>query len=145
MSNVSTFESRAGKLTCSADTFYKFITDIRNFSRLIPQGTAGNLVIGKETCTFSTGMLGSVKIRISEKNPYEKVTFSGNASQINDFQIIVYITGSGESSSGVKIMLLAELNHLLKMFAAEPIKRLLGNLVDEMEKFNGWNDVREHI
>jgi hypothetical protein len=32
----------------------------------------------------------------------------------------------------------ADLNPFLKMMAAEPVKRVLGTIIDEMEKFRDW-------
>jgi hypothetical protein len=145
MSNISIFESRIGKVACSADTFYSFITDIRNFRVIIPESAASNLIVEKDSCSFTASMLGTVTIHISEKIPAEKVIFSGNALQINDFQLIVKTLRPGISTTDIQIVLNAALNPFLKMVAAEPVKRLLEALVNEMEKFRGWNDIREHI
>ena len=144
MGEVSTFKSRTGKLTCGADTFYTFITDIRNFRIFIPPGTANDLVIDKESCSFNVNMLGQVKIFISEKHPFEKVIFSGNALQINDFKLIADVLNSDSVSSEIRIILQAELNPFLKMVAAEPINRLLDTLIAEMEKFRRWDDIKKH-
>jgi hypothetical protein len=145
MSNISIFESRIGKVACSADTFYSFITDIRNFRVIIPESAASNLIVEKDSCSFTASMLGTVTIHISEKIPAEKVIFSGNALQINDFQLIVKTLRPGISTTDIQIVLNAALNPFLKMVAAEPVKRLLEALVNEMEKFRGWNDIRKHI
>jgi len=144
VSEASTFESRIGKVACDADTFYSFITDIRNFRRFIPDGAASNLIIEKESCSFSVSMLGNVKVHISEKLRAEKVVFSGNALQVNDFQLIIIIFKPGIGSTDIQIILSADMNPFLKMVAAEPINKLLEASIVEMEKFRDWNDIKEH-
>ncbi len=143
MSEASTFESRIGKIACDSDTFYSFTTDIRNFRQFIPDGTTGNLIIEKESCSFNVSMLGTVKMQISEKLRAERVVFSGNAMQINDFQLIIKILKSGIDNTDIRILLSAEMNPFLKMVAAEPIKKLLEAIVVEMEKFRDWNAIKE--
>jgi carbon monoxide dehydrogenase subunit G len=141
MSEVSTFESRSGKVTCSAEEFYSFVTDLRNFKRFIPAGTTTVQMLEKESCNFKMSMLGTVRVRIEEKIKPGKVVLKGNAMQINDFQINVNIIEPPDRKAEIKIILSAELNPLLKMMAAEPVKSLLEKLIKEMEKFNGWSDL----
>lgn len=144
MGDVSIFESRVAKIRCNDETFYSFITDIRNFKTLVPAGTVTGLVIDKDSCSFNVSMLGNVTVRISEKVPADKVVFSGNALQINDFQIIIKILEPGASETGVKLILTAHMNPFLKMVAAEPVKRFLETIVNEMEKFKGWDTIIGH-
>lgn len=144
MSDISTFESRIGKVVCSADTFYSFITDLRNFRKIIPDGAASNLILGKEECSFNVNILGTVKVCISEKLPLRKVIFSGSTTQINDFHLIVKILKPGNDTSEVQLAIRGELNPVFKMIAAEPLKKLLETLVVEMENFRGWNDITEY-
>lgn len=138
MGALSNFESRTGKIDFSGESVWKFTTDIRHFERFIPAGSVSDLEIANDTCSFRVSMLGTVNIGISEKIPYNKVVFSGNAIGENQFSLILDIFSTGQNKCETKIKLSAELNPMLKMFASDPLQKFLERLTAEMEKFTGW-------
>jgi hypothetical protein len=143
MSDISHFESRSGKVTCSAEELYTFVTDIRNFEQFVPGGTIGNWQADRDSCSFSVSMIGTVSFRIGQKEMYNRVTYEGDALKKNDFTLILDITDSRDISAGVKILLNADLNPMLKMMAVKPIGQFLEILIGEMEKFRGWTGFKE--
>lgn len=142
MSDISNFESRPGKLTCTAEEVFNFVTDIRNFEQFIPQGTINNWQAERESCSFSVSMLGTVNFRLAEKEMYNKVVFTGDALKENDFSLVLHISGNGEDRSEVRVSLNADLNPVLKVMAAKPIGQFLESLINEMERFRGWKDIK---
>jgi hypothetical protein len=143
MSNLSYFESRPGNVSCNAEEFFAFVTDIRNFEQFIPDGTINNFSAEREQCSFSVSMLGTVTVRLEEKEPFSKVVFSGDALKKNDFLLTVLITDVNMEQPEIQVILSADLNPMMKMVAVKPIKRFLEMLVDEMENFRGWKEVKE--
>ncbi|MCJ7449394.1 MAG: hypothetical protein MUO72_17090 [Bacteroidales bacterium] len=143
MSEASTFESRTGRLTCNAGEVYNFLTDIRNMEQFIPSGTASNWKSDRESCSFRVNPLGDVDIRLTEKVVNKKVVFSGNALQVNNFSLIINISGIENQPAEVRVLLSAEMNPVLKMVAAGPVRQFLDTLINEMEKFKRWNDLKE--
>ena len=83
-------------------------------------------------------MLGIVKIHISEKTRPEKIVYSGIVPQVKDFSLTVNIKDVAPENSEAKLYIMAEINPFLKMMAAEPIRKVLGTIIDEMEKFREW-------
>jgi carbon monoxide dehydrogenase subunit G len=142
MNDMSYFESRPGKLTCTAEEVFNFVTDIRNFKRFIPQGTINNWQSERESCSFSVSMLGTVNIRLSEKEMYKKVVFAGNALKNNDFSLVLNISDNGNKPAEVKVSLKADLNPMMKMMATKPIGQFLEMLINEMKSFKDWEDTR---
>lgn len=143
MANLSYFESRSGKLTCTTEEVFSFVTDIRNFERFIPKGTINNWHAEKESCSFGVSMLGTVTVRLAEKENYTKVVFTGDALKINDFSLILLISDTVKNPAEVKVTLSADLNPMMKMIAVKPIGQFLEMLIKEMENFRGWKDTRE--
>jgi carbon monoxide dehydrogenase subunit G len=141
MSELSTFESRTGKLDCTTSDVYNFVTDIRNFEQFIPRDKVKNVNLDQDSCSLQVNLLGPVNIRIQEKIMYSKVVFSGNAMQVNNFSLVMKIHETENKNSEVNIILMAELNPILKMIASEQIKKFLETLICEMEKFKGWKDI----
>ena len=143
MSDLSHFESRPGKLTCSDREVFAFVTDIRNFERFIPEGTINNWKAERESCSFNLSMLGNVNFRLSGKEMYNKVVYAGDAFKKNDFSVILDISVTGKDKSEVKVSLNAHLSPVLKMMAVKPVGRFLELLINEMESFRGWKEIRE--
>jgi len=139
MADYLIFESRKGNLSCEASVFFDFITDIRNLGQFIPEGSMKNWEATTDSCSFGVPPLAIVKVRISEKNPFSLVCFSGDALQKDDFNLKVEINNNENISTEIKLTLSANLNPVLKIMASGPIEKFLETLISEMEKFDNWN------
>jgi hypothetical protein len=142
MTDLSFFESRYGTASGSAEDVFTFVTDIRNFERFVPKGTINNWNAEKEFCSFSVPMIGSVSLRIEEKEQFTKVLYNGDALKKNDFSLTLQLSNNVKNSAEIKIVLSADLNPMMKIMASKPIEQFLERLIAEMEKFNGWKDIR---
>jgi hypothetical protein len=141
MSDLSNYESRAGKLTCKPEEVFDFVTDIRNFKQFVPDGSIKEMEIGRESCSFDVPSLGNIRLSLSEMEPHHKVVYNGTAFNSNKFSLVLSIKEDFAGKAEVIVKLAASLNPLLKMIAAQYIDRFLGTLVDEMEKFTGWKNI----
>ncbi len=141
MTELSYFESRTGKLSCNAEEGFTFVTDLRNFERFAQKSTINNWKAEKESCSFSVAMLGTVTVRLAEKEKNRKVIFKGDALKKNDFSLTLFITDNVKNPADVKVMLNADLNPAMKMMAAKPIYQFLEMLINEMEKFRDWRSI----
>lgn len=142
MSDLSYFESKTGKLTCSVEEVFNFVTDIRNFERFIPEGKIDDWHAERDSCSFRVPMLGTVNVELVEKEMYKKVVFNGNALKNNDFSLELVILKSDNDTAEVKVLLSADINPVLKMMASKPISQFLEKLINEMERFNDWKNIR---
>ncbi len=137
----SEYISRFGNLNCSTGEAFYFATDIRNLKRFVPAGSVSNLKFEQDSCSFDVSMLGTVNLAISEKVPTDKVLYSGEALNVNDFSINLEIIESENKKAKVKITFRADINPLFKMVAEKPIAQMLESIINGMEKFDGWKDV----
>lgn len=142
MSDLSYFESKTGKLTCTVEDIFYFVTDIRNFERFIPEGKIEDWHAESNSCSFRVPMLGAVSVKIVEKEMYNKIVFKGNALKNNDFSLELVILNSDKDTAEVKLLLNAYINPVLKMMASKPVSQFLEKLIDEMERFNDWKNIR---
>ena len=130
-------------MTCTPEEVFKFVTDIRNFERFIPKGIISNWIAEKESCSFSVSMLGTVTVRLAEKENFTRVVFDGDALKKNNFSLVLLISDKDKDPAEVKVTLSADLNPMMKMMAANPIAQFLEMLIKEMENFRDWNVTRE--
>jgi hypothetical protein len=143
MTNLSYFESRSGNLSCKAPELYGFVTDIRNFEQFIPNGVISNWNAERESCSFNVSMIGTVSVRLVEKEEFTKVMYIGDALKKNDFSLTLKISVNDKNQACVSVSLSANLNPMMKMMAAKPIVQFLERLIDEMESFRGWEKTKE--
>ena len=143
MDDMSYFESRSGKLSCTAEEIFNFVTDIRNFEQFLPEETFKNWQAEKESACLNVPMLGTVSFRLTEKEMYNKVVYSGDALNKNDFSLVLHISDNNKNPAEVKISVNADLNPMLKMMAAKPIGQFMEKLINEMEVFRGWKNTIE--
>jgi hypothetical protein len=142
MSNPSIFESRYGKVSCSAREIFEFVTDIRNFGQFVPANTINNWKADKDSCSFNVPMMGTIDVRLLEKTEFTKVVYNGDALKKEDFTLSLNIYDDMKDSASISIILTADLNPMMKMVAVKPINQFLEMLVSEMEKFRGWRDFK---
>lgn len=142
MSNLSSFESRNGKVSCGAEEVFAFVTDIRNFERFIKKENLSNWKADRDSCSFNVPMVGTVNLRIDEKEKFNKVVYAGDALKKNDFSLLLNIS-DGLNNAGIHVILTADLNPMMKMLASKPIQQFLELLINEMEAFRDWKNVRE--
>ena len=138
----SEYKSRIGTLSCTPGEAFYFVTDIRNLKQFIPGGTISNLMVEKDSCSFDVSMLGTVNINIAEKKMPDSVTYSGRALNINDFSLVLDISETENNKANAAVTLLADMNPFMKMVAEKPILQFLETLINGMEKFGGWKDVK---
>ena len=143
MEDTSTFESRKGLIRYKPEVVFNFVADIRNLERFIPENTVTDLVTDNNSCSFRVGMLGRVDVKIDEKIPCSKIVYSGNLLQSNNFTLNLFLDEKDPGNTQAYILINSVMNPMLRMMAAEPVKRFLETLVTEMENFTGWSDVRK--
>lgn len=127
----------------SPEVVFHFIADIRNFRRFMPSASFSDIDLKEDSCSFRVDTLGKVNVKISEKVIYSKIVFSASALEQNNFLITVFLSETQNRHSEIKLTFEAEMNQMLKMVASGFVIQFLDTLVDEMGKFNGWNDIME--
>lgn len=143
MTEISQFNSRTGKLSCSPAELFRFVTDIRNLKQFVRSDSVKDLNVDRESCSFYISPLGNINLKISEKKPDRKVIYTGSALKSNDFSLSLDIKESNNRTAEVVVTLDAEMNPIMRMMASKPVKKFLETLIDEMEKFRNWNEIGE--
>ncbi|HVN57872.1 MAG TPA: hypothetical protein VMT63_06230 [Bacteroidales bacterium] len=139
MGSGKKFASREAKLACSSEEFYGFITDMRNFAKILPAGVS-RWTADETSCRFSISPLGETGLKIISRSPYSSVKFEGAVLVSNTFQLDVMISDGGSGKASAELFMEADLNPVIAAMAAGPIEKFLETLVTEMEKYKGWTE-----
>ncbi len=133
------FESRTGRLDHKPESIYKFVTDLRNLKQFIPDKIVDGLSVERESCSFKVTYFGHVSARITERKPFSRVVITGSAMKPDDFSLMLDIMEGHDGETEVRITVDTELNPFLKMMVEKPVRQFLETVIDEMEKFDGWD------
>ncbi|MEE4214043.1 MAG: SRPBCC family protein [Bacteroidales bacterium] len=138
MDNLSSYESRIGKVSSGSKEIFTFVTDMRNFSRFLPGDVIENWEASADECSFEVTPVGKAKVGIVQKDQFHTIKYTGYGLNNTEFFLWIQLKEVKEKDTRVKITIKADLNPGLKMIASKPINKFLDKLVSGMEEFEDW-------
>jgi len=141
MGTETEFISPTGTIGAGCDKVYTFVSDIRNFSRFVPADSVTNWVADADSCSFEVNPVGKANVNITLRTPPTAVKFEGVALQNTNFRLWVQMKESGPSETKFRIVVKADLNPFYKLLASKPVNDFLEDMVNRIEKFDGWDEV----
>jgi len=135
------YESRIGKVPHGQEKIYAFLSDFRHFEQLIPEGQVSKWEADSDTCRFNVAGVGEIGLKIVEKRSPDLLKISGDSTANIDFTLWIQIKESAPGDSRVKLTLKADLNPMIRMVAAKPLKQFLEILISHIETFDFSNAV----
>lgn len=133
---MTKFESRIGKLNTSGEKAFGFLSDFRNFSRFIPADKINEWEASAEQCKFTVEGVGKVGLKIIEKEPNKLVKITGDSTAGLEFFFWIQIKEIGKKDTRVKLTIKADLNPMMKLVAAKPLKSFVNLMVDKIEEYS---------
>lgn len=130
---MTRLESHIIELNQSPEAVYAFLQDLSNHEKLLPEQVE-NWKVDGDTCEYTIRGTGSVHLRIKERLENEVVSLEPNGRIPFPFELSWYIDGSGEKTKVVAVME-AELNPVLKLIAAGPLRNFISMQVDNLKKY----------
>jgi carbon monoxide dehydrogenase subunit G len=127
-------ESKIGKIANTPERIYNFLSDFRNFSRLMPPDKVKNWQAVEDSCRFTVDMLGDVGLRIIEKQAYSLVKITGAEESKFNFCFWIQLKEAAPYDTRIKLTIKVDLNPMMKMMAKKPLQNFVDTLVDQLEK-----------
>jgi len=127
-------ESRVGTIASSEEKIYNFVSNFNNFKQFIPADKVQDFESTEDSCKFSVPNMGKVGLRIIEKTPFNTIKISGDGMANQQFNLWVQLKQASENDTKVKITIKADLNPMIKMMVAKPLKNFVDKLVEAMER-----------
>ena len=132
---MTKFESRIGKLDTSGEKAFGFLSDFRNFSRFIPEDKVKEWEASAEQCKFTVDGIGKAGLKIIEKEPDKLIKISGDGTAGLEFYFWIQIKEIEENDTRIKLTIKADLNPMMKMVAAKPLKSFVNLMIDKIEEY----------
>lgn len=117
----------------SQQAVFEFLTDIKNFEKLMPENIDKFEVLDEDTFRFALKGMPEIVLRRKEQQPFEKVVL-GAASDKLPFTLTANIQSLGEAESAVTLSFEGEFNAMMAMMIKSPITNFMETLSNNMPK-----------
>jgi len=116
----------------SQQELYEFLSDLKNFEKLMPDSIQKFEVDGD---SFLFGLKGMPEIRLilKEKTPYSNITLGAASSKL-DFHLVADITAIDANSCEAQLDFNGEFNMMMAMMVKKPLTTFIETLTENMEK-----------
>jgi carbon monoxide dehydrogenase subunit G len=116
----------------SQKELYDFLSDLKNFEKLMPESIQKFEVEGN---SFLFGLKGMPEIRLvlKEKTPFSNITLGAASSKL-DFQLVADITSIDANSCEAQLDFNGEFNAMMAMMVKKPLTTFMETLTENMEK-----------
>nr|WP_299000796.1 SRPBCC family protein [uncultured Allomuricauda sp.] len=124
-------ETPIQKVAKSQQEVFEFLTDIKNFEKLMPENIDKFEVLDDDTFKFALKGMPEIVLRRKEQVPYEKVVL-GAASDKLPFTLTALINSIEETESEVTLSFQGEFNAMMAMMIKSPITNFMETLSNNM-------------
>lgn len=135
---MSKFESGIKNIPYSQERVYNKLSDLNNLEAIkdkIPEDKMQDMSFDADSISFNVSPVGSVKLNIIEREPFNCVKFQTATSPV-PFTLWVQIVEVSEEESKIKITADVELNPMMKIMVEKPLKEGLEKMADMIAMIN---------
>jgi len=125
-------ESPKITLQKSAKDTFNFLTDIKNFEKLMPESISKFEVLTEDKFLFALKGMPEIILKKKEVVPPNKITLGAAGGKI-DFGLIATITEVNSDSSEVQLNFEGDFNPMMAMMIKKPIGKFIETLVTNMK------------
>ena len=115
----------------SAKEVYEFLTDLKNFEKLMPENIDKFEVINEDRFLFALKGMPQIVLERQEQNPHDKIVL-GAASDKLPFTLTADINELNETKCEVVLSFSGEFNAMMAMMIKKPITNFMGTLSDNL-------------
>lgn len=129
---LTKIESEVVEINNSAENIYNYLSDFKNFEKLMPQQVTDWTATNDE-CSFNLKGLATIGMKIIDKTPVSKISISSNGKVPFTFQLFIFITKKDENNSSGQLIFESELNAMMKMMLVKPLGNFFNMLAHKMK------------
>ena len=115
----------------SAKEVFEFLTDLKNFERLMPDTISKFEVLNEDRFLFALKGMPEIVLQRKEQIPHTKIVL-GAASDKLPFTLTADISPLGENESEVFLSFQGEFNAMMAMMIKTPITNFMGTLSENL-------------
>ncbi|MEK6151664.1 SRPBCC family protein [Flavobacteriaceae bacterium 3-367] len=117
----------------SSKEVYEFLTDLKNFERLMPETISKFEVLNDDRFLFALAGMPEIVLERKAQNPHDKIVL-GAASDKLPFTLTADIVSLSENESEIRLSFEGEFNAMMAMMIKAPITNFIGTLSENLGK-----------
>lgn len=121
------------KITKGDKEVFDFLTDLKNFEKLMPENIDKFELINEDRFLFSLKGMPEIVLERKGQTPYSQIVL-GAASEKLPFTLTADIAKLSESESEVALSFSGEFNAMMGMMIKKPITNFMGALSENLGK-----------
>ncbi len=111
---------------------YSFLSDVKNFEKLMPENISKFEVLGDDKFLFALKGMPEIVLKKKEEVPFNKVVLGAAGGKL-DFSLVADINRAQEDKSDVQLTFSGEFNAMMGMMIKGPISKFIETLVNNMK------------
>ena len=131
---MATFESPITTIPASQEAVYNKFSNLSNLEAVkdrIPQDKIKDFQFDNDSCSFSVSPIGTLGLRIIDREPMKTIKFESEKSPIA-FNLWIQLIGTAPNETKAKLTIKAELNPFIKGMVSKPLQDALNKMADMM-------------
>lgn len=124
-------ESPKTTINKSAQETFDFLSDVKNFEKLMPENISKFEVLEDDTFLFALKGMPEIVLKKKETIPPHKIVLGAAGGKL-DFSLTANITEVSENESTVGLSFEGEFNAMMAMMIKGPINKFIETLVGNM-------------
>ena len=130
--SLTTIESEVAAIDNSAQNIFNYLSDFKNFEKLMPSQVT-NWTATSDECSFTINGMATIGMKIIEKTPSSKITITSNGKVPFEFKLFVLIVEKTETGCTGQLIFESDLNPMLKMMVVKPLGNFFNMLAQKMK------------
>lgn len=130
--SLTKIESEIVDINNSAENIFNYLSDFKNFEKLMPSQVTDWTATNDE-CSFSLKGMATIGMKIIEKTQFSKITINSHGKVPFAFQLFIFITKKDENNSTGQLVFESDLNPMLKMMVVKPLGNFFNMLAHKMK------------
>lgn len=125
-------ESPKVTLDKSAEDAFNFLSDVKNFEKLMPENISKFEVLENDKFLFALKGMPEIILKKKEATPNSKIVLGAAGGKL-DFALIGNITEVEVNKTDVKLIFEGDFNPMMAMMIKKPISKFIETLVTNMK------------
>jgi hypothetical protein len=125
-------ESDKVEINNSAEKIFNYLSDFRNFEKLMPSQVT-NWQSTQDDCSFTINGMATIGMKIIEKQANSKITITSNGKVPFDFKLFVFIEEKDPANCIGQLVFESDLNPMMKMMVEKPLGNFFNMLAHKMK------------
>lgn len=127
-------DSSPRKTKSDISSLYGFLTDFRNFEKVLPADRIADFRAGENDCSFVVQGIAALKVSLESKLPDREIRYqiAGPANSV--IKLAVLFTGEAGKPGNCDVQMAAHLNPFIKAMAEKPLRSLVNTIAQKISE-----------